>query len=617
MNAKVGRSVVSSIVVLSSFALYFALVSLTSMAQKSPTHDEPLHLFAGYAYLKWGDFRINPEHPPLAKALAAIPLMMQRSPALKIERAKRDGVQQDREYAWVLANRFLFSDGNAKMRFFLGRLPMVGMGIVLGTLIFIVARQLYGFAAALASLTIYALDPNIIAHSSIIHTDVPFALFAFGSTYFFWRSLSETSSFNVVLAVVFFALTTITKFSFVAIPAIWAALAAIWFFGLQPPGPERHPFLKDFRRRDKAALLTLVFSAAVVVAYIVIWCAYGFRFDAVAFQKGPLPFARLVSDDSWLAFLVDLNAKYFILPEAWVYGLIDALKSGGRPSYLLGEISDHGFWLYFPIAFVAKTPLPTLLLLLTAILLVLFDRRQQWLNIVLLVPVGIYFSLAVYSKMNIGLRHILPIYPFLFVWMGGTVEEFWLRNNLGIRCYLVALGLWLVGSTFWIYPDYLAFFNEITGGPRNGYKVLVDSNLDWGQDLRGLKRWMDDHRVHRIALAYFGTVDPFYYGIRAVHPEASLSRPSVGLSEEQSLTPAYTAISATHLTGLYLRKKETYAKFREIEPVASVGYSILIYRTDEKQSTHNHRRQGDSSAGPNGTFRAKTTRPDVRSGQLK
>jgi len=603
----------NSIVIVCAFALYFAFISLTSIAQKSPTHDEPLHLFAGYAYLKWGDFRVNPEHPPLAKLLAAIPLMMQRSPAVDIERAERDAVQQDREYAWVLANRFLFSDGNAEVRFFLGRLPIVSLGIVLGVLIFIVARDLYGSAAALAALAIYALDPNIIAHSSIIHTDIPFALFLFGSSYFFWRSLSETNFFNVVLAAVFFALATVTKFSFSAIPAIWAALGAIWFFRTQPHGSERTPLIKNLRLCDKAVLLTLVFSAAAVTSYIVIWCAYGIRFDSVAYQKGTLPFARLLREDPWLVKFVHLNADYFVLPEAWVYGLISAVKSVGRPSYLLGEVSDHGFWLYFPIAFAVKTPLPTLLLLLTAIILVVFDPHRQRVNIVLLVPVVMYFLLAVFSKINIGVRHILPIYPFLFVWIGGAVGKLWLSKNLATRCYLLTLGVWLVGSTIWTYPDYLAFFNEIIGGPRNGQKVLVDSNLDWGQDLKGLKRWMDNHRVDRITLAYFGTVDPCYYGIHAVHPEGSFSRPPIGLSENQSLTTAYTAISATHLAGLYLRERETYAQFRDIEPVTSIGHSIFIYRTDKRIGALNQRDQEESPAVPHSTSRGKLTKPEVHS----
>jgi len=575
---------VYSIVVVGTFALYLILVALTSIAEKSPTHDEPLHLFAGYAYLKWGDFRVNPEHPPLAKALAAFPLIMHDSLAVQINRAERDFVQQDRDSAWVLANRFLFSDGNAETRFFLGRVPMVGMGVFLGIFIFIVGRELYGFAAAVAALTIYALDPNIIAHSSIIHTDIPFTLFLFGSTYFFWRSLSTTSLLNALLAALFFALAAITKFSFVAILAIWTTLGAFQLFGLQSQESEseKNQLLKDHRLRENAVLLTFVFSVAVVTAYIVIWCAYGFRFDAVAYQKGNLAFARLVGDDQWLAILVDFNAKYLVLPEAWVYGLIDALKSIHRPSYLLGEISDHGFWLYFPVAFVVKTPLPTLLLLLMAILFMIFDRDQQKRNIVLLAPVVIFFSLAVWSKINIGTRHILPIYPFLFVWIGGAVGKLWSGKNRVGKCCVLALGLWLVGSGIQVYPDYLAFFNEIIGGPRNGYKVLVDSNLDWGQDLKGLKRWMNDHRVDRIALAYFGTVDPSYYGIHAEHPKGSISEPAVDRGKKQPSMPPYTAISATHLTGLYLRKRETYARFREKEPVATIGHSILIYRADDE-----------------------------------
>ncbi len=575
-------SLIKSTVVLAVFGCYFALVSLTSIAQKSPTHDEPLHLFAGYAYLKWGDFRINPEHPPLAKALSALPLMMQDSRNFQISQAERDVVQQDRDYAWVLANRFLFSDSSGETRFFLGRLPMIGIGIILGMFVFIVARDLYGFTAAVAALVLYAFDPNVIAHSSIIHTDIPFALFLFCATYFFWRSLFEARVLNFLGASLFFACAAVTKFSFLAILPIWAALGLIRLAGLPPPRYESRPLLRRNRLRDRAILSMVVLAAAVVTAYVTIWCAYGFRYDAVAYQKGPMFFARLVSADQWLTTLVDVNAKYFVLPEAWVYGLVDALKSVNRPSYLLGQISDHGFWLYFPVAFAVKTPLPILLFLLTAVFLMLVERDQLRTNIFLLVPVVIYFSLAVFAKINIGLRHILPIYPFLFVWIGGAVGQIWLKQKVVGKCYVLALGLWLFVSSVKIYPDYLAFFNEIIGGPRYGHKVLVDSNLDWGQDLKGLKQWMEDHGIDMLPLAYFGTVDPSYYGIHAVHPVGSTGLPLGMIDAKTATMKPYIAISATHLAGLYLRQRDTYAKFREKEPVASIGHSILIYRADDE-----------------------------------
>ena len=167
------------------------------------------------------------------------------------------------------------------------------------------------------------------------------------------------------------------------------------------------------------------------------------------------------------------------------------------------------------------------------------------------VPILVFLSLAIYSRMNIGLRHILPIYPFLFVWLGGVSAALLRSPSIAKRGAVCFLGLWLVGSCVVNYPDYLAFFNE-TLGDRERHEILVDSNLDWGQDLKGLKRWMVDQGVEKIELAYFGTADPAYYGIKAIYEpgtwSAILSEPP---DSTRLRTAPYIAISATHLVGLY------------------------------------------------------------------
>jgi hypothetical protein len=146
------------------------------------------------------------------------------------------------------------------------------------------------------------------------------------------------------------------------------------------------------------------------------------------------------------------------------------------------------------------------------------------------------------------------------------------------------LGIWLMGSTLKTYPDYLAYFNEVAGGPENGHRFLVDSNLDWGQDLKGLKWWMDDHGVKKIEFAYFGTVDPSWYGINAVPAVGSIALFWRG-DKDHSATSPYIAISATYLTGLYLAERDTYAIFRSKSPIASIGHSILVYRKDGNWSS--------------------------------
>jgi hypothetical protein len=299
---------------------------------------------------------------------------------------------------------------------------------------------------------------------------------------------------------------------------------------------------------------------------------------------------HLVSGHKWLAAAVAVNSNYFLLPEAWVYGLLDAYRAFERSSYLLGEISDHGFSLYFPIAFAVKTPVPTLALLIVAIALKCFRRAWSIADAFLIVPVAIFFAFATWSRLNIGLRHILPLYPFLFVWLGGVVATIWSEHKLYGRGFLVLMVAWLLSSNVKIFPDYLAFFNELAGGAAHGHKLLVDSNLDWGQDLKGLKLWLDSHDVKKIDFAYFGTMDPSYYGIRATPAPGSLW-PFWREAADNNVPSPYIAISATYLAGLYLQDKDTYALFRNQAPVADIGHSILVYPIAES-------RAGPQSAKP-------------------
>jgi len=202
-----------------------------------------------------------------------------------------------------------------------------------------------------------------------------------------------------------------------------------------------------------------------------------------------------------------------------------------------------------------------------------------------LIPVVAYFSLGISSRMNIGLRHILPIYPFLFVLLGAAAAELWRGRMWFTRGALVLLSSWYIWSAISTYPHYLAYFNEVAGGPENGHKWLLDSNLDWGQDLKGLKHWMDLNGVKKIQFLYFGFHDisePKYYGIDAVYLPGSWVNPNY-IANKGSEVPEYVAISATLLFGNLLRGTQAYfvIPYRALRPTVSIGYSIAIYRLSD------------------------------------
>lgn len=575
---------VFSATALGIFALIFGFIAVTSFTRQSPTIDEPIHLLGGYSYLKWGDFRVNPEHPPLIKMWAALPLMWlnindprSSSPYWsRIPETKPGGP------VYPLAQDMFFVRNDATTLFFYAKVQMIILSIVLAMFIYLWTHELFGYKAGLASLFLYGLDPNILAHSTIVHTDVAFAAWVFIGTYFFWRALSELTWPNLLLASGFFGFAAITKHSFIAIVPVWIILGLIKVFG---PEPQRCVIIAPSgtvsSRKGKMLLLLGLLACAAIGSYFAIWAAYGFRFNAVPTGGPPLFMTQVATPDK----PIEQTIKSFILehrlfPEAFIAGYLYNLEIWKHSAYLMGAISEDGFWSYFPVAFAVKTPVPTLLLLIAAAGMLFYKARPR-LCLWLVLPPLVYFALAVLSRFNIGIRHLLPVYPFLFVLIGGTVAELWEAGSRIKRAGLVFLGLWYLWSSVSTYPHYLAFFNELAGGAKNGHKVLLDSNLDWGQDLKGLKKWLDDHAVQKIQLFYFGTADPKYYGIDDFYSTENLMNTPLSATREIEL-PDHLAVSANFFYGgeLFLPKElaELLTSYKFDRPVTTIGYSVLVYK---------------------------------------
>ena len=572
------------------FTLIFAWMTITSLRQQSPTFDEPIHLLGGYSYLKWNDFRINPEHPPLIKLWAALPLL-----GLDINDPRPFTPYWDLILKtepggpfYPLVQEMFFVRNDAERLFFRAKLQMLVLSIVLALFVSIWSNELYGFKAAIVSLFLYGLDPNILAHSAIIHTDIPFAVFFFLSTYFFWRALKRLTWPNMILAVLFSGMTAITKHSFVAVFLVWIVLGLINAFSAEPQSSTIVGSGSASSRKGKFVLLLWFLAGAAIASYLAIWAAYGFRFNAVPEGGRPVFMTQIAPPHGPVVEAIrSFILEHRLFPEALVAGYSYNLKIWKHAAYLLGQISQDGFWSYFPIAFAVKTPLPTLLLLVAASGLWLLKRRRLSVDCWLLLPALIYFSLAVFSRFNIGIRHILPIYPFLFVLLGGVTQQLWQDGSRAMRAGLLVLGLWYLGASLSIYPRYLSYFNELAGGPKNGHKVLLDSNLDWGQDLKGLKQWMDGNKVQRIQMLYFGVGYPKYYGIDDFHSRDNVERRSFPPGEDIEL-PEHLAVSANFFYAgeLYMPKEisELLRSYRLGQPVATIGYTILVFKIDRTDS---------------------------------
>ena len=314
-----------------------------------------------------------------------------------------------------------------------------------------------------------------------------------------------------------------------------------------------------------------------------VWAAYGLRAplspDPVLRAELRRPLEARPSDP--LRAAAAFAGRAGIVPEDYARGLLFVTEhSAARPTFLLGELRDHGFPHYFAVSFLLKTPVP--LLLLTALALARIPRLRRRDAALVWIPVAVYLAATATRGLQIGHRHLLPIYPFLFLAAGeaATALRGW-RPPRG-QALAAALALWYAGGTLRQHPHHLAYFNEIAGGSRSGWRLLVDSNLDWGQDLKRLAEWLRTHHVSRLKLSYFGSADARYYGIEHEALPGYTAPHAARITRE--IQPGdVVAVSVTNLQGVYLESPEDralMARLRALEPIGRAGWSIRIYRAD-------------------------------------
>ena len=559
------------------FCLVFSLQVISSILQKSATFDEPVNLASGYVALRFGDHRIMPQNLPLVKLLAALPLLLAdvRMPA-----PPHPWTDASR---YAFAHSFLYEVNDADRLLLLGRLALLPLALLLGGLVFRWTRQLFGRPAAAAALGLYCFEPSILAHAGLVTTDLAVTCLMFGTVYGLYRVAQDGIALRrLLLPGLALGLALLTKFTLLPFLFILLLLALAASLARQPLAlrlPGLPPGQVEGRGRKLAALL-LVLLGWGMVAYGVIWALYGLSYEATVTPGFfyPASWSEILPRRPALRTALLWMRETRLLPEEYLYGLSYLVaKSGKFVTFLMGEVRFGSWWYFFLVTFLIKTPAAFLLLIAVG----LGVQGRRWREdplcaAFLLLPVLVYFTLISVSGWNIGHRHLLPIYPFLCVLVGGLVP--WAQQSArGGRWVQTALAAWYLAAALWIAPHYLAYFNELVGGPTQGYKYLVDSNLDWGQDLKGLKRYMDAHGIDRVWLSYFGSASPDYYGIRYNYlPSYHIFKPS-----PDRLPTSFVAISATNLQGLYLLgNPDAFKAFREREPIAKVGYSLFIYRLD-------------------------------------
>jgi 4-amino-4-deoxy-L-arabinose transferase-like glycosyltransferase len=468
---------------------------LYSVWHESLTWDEGDHIFSGYMSLKHHDFGLNPEHPPLVKMIAAVPLqsMNLREPQLQNRYFKAEAYLSGRDF--IFQNDF-------ETIIFRARMAASIFALMVALLAFLTAREMFGTGAGFLALLLIVFEPNFLAHGGLVTTDTGAACGLLASIYAFYRYVKSPSWGRVVVlgfaAGVFF----LTKHSAVLLPPMLILLAITELLRRRQAGDES--------RLRQALRLAGVLVIAAVIAVAIMWTGYGFRYSArPAEQQINPPLASTLGSLSPLeGKAVGVMARWKLLPESWLYGLADVRSVANTwPSYIFGKVYAHGEWFYFPVAFVIKATLTTLIFLPLIVYAIAIRELRGWREILFLaLPPSLYFCISMTSKLNIGVRHILLVFIFLLVLAGGAAWSLICKDRR--RAWPIgALILFHVISSLRAFPtSHIAYANELWGGPANIHKYLTDSTTDWGQQLKAVKRYIDERGIQQCWFAY--TVEP-------------------------------------------------------------------------------------------------------------
>jgi 4-amino-4-deoxy-L-arabinose transferase-like glycosyltransferase len=569
--SRFGRTQAFFIVLSVTLFAAFAFQLWYHATRTSVTIDEPVHILAGHRYWQCGDFGINPEHPPLLKLLAAAPLISRTF----VEPNWVCGSKITTQFEGEQAGIFFLTRNSVDGIVIPARLAAASLSLLLAMLVYLATWEMFGRAEALTALALLAFEPNLIAHGSLVTTDMALSATAFGAVYALFRYRKNSNVFRFVTLGLAIGFMLAAKHSAVIfVPILFALFLAdvLVFRTKENFSPER-----IFR-------LIATFAGCILVGFVLLWAFYGFRYYALpnaaenmvsvgGYIRGT---GRPETVNSLSAKIVMVISYIRIFPESYIFGLADIVATGSRNAFIFNRNYATGQWFYFPVAFAVKSSAALLLLLPLGLLLPFFKREKRREMMFLLVVPLLFFAVALTSGMNIGVRHILPVYPFFIVAAAvGAIAA--CRRFYFFRYVLIALLVFHTATAVRIAPNYLAFANDFWGGTNNAYNLLGDSNVEWGQNLKLVNEYLARENINDCWFAGFANGE-----LNLVQQPCRLLPGYLNwIGTEEIPEPTPTIIEGTILLSVSVLPShgaDEYLPIVQTKPIAQIGGSILVYQ---------------------------------------
>lgn len=538
----------------------FFCLCFFSQRYQSVTVDEFSHFPSGLYNLTTADWEMDKESPPLIKCLPALSAVITHPDI-------NPGKFKENPNAWGFGYDFMYRNFDRYIDIYeWGRVVIITISCFGGWILYRFAHQLYGFQGAIFALFLFVLNPNVIAHSGLTTIDAGATVMILFAIYAFWRYLKRMAWQNAAFAGLTLGLAQLSKFTSLILYPIYVVIFILLVL-------MREGKTKSGRRIDTAKSL-ISFGMVFLISILVINVGYLFSDSFFCLSSHTFSSDLILSvASSPLGFLpIPLPLSYFT-----GFDIQLDIASGNSPfymGYLMGEYDMNGWWYYYLIALIVKNPEVFFLLVGASAYVWIRQTPDREASLCVWVPIlGYILYFSFFTTVPIGVRFLLPVFPLLFLAAGYlpvmAVRWRWGRVSLSILAVF-----YFIPSAF-AFPDYISYFNRLSGGAENGYKWLIDSNLDWGQDLVELGMYMERNQIKHVKLGYFGRVDPRIYdipyqiaerkkgeGIYVISANFLMGRPYYLLAPDGKIT----LIDFNH-----------YRQFRKLRPKARIGNTLYLF----------------------------------------